>query len=191
MDNRICCGNRSIGSGDYKECYVHVMETGTDKNINANRAKIYVWICLNVDLGKFLETVVTTMLRQNTLLLAETSKQDIVLDLFIIPGGDCTEEGSKKKTTKYTQLVEEYQNKGWWCIGGRGERCCRQPPLQSLQHHIIGVIKQRAINLGAQDSRSCFKVVVDLKRRAVDQVALFGDKPGLNQSWLSHLSEVN
>ena len=70
---------------------------------------------LKVDLGKqlkFLETVATTTLRPDMVLISEASKQLILLELTI-PWKDCIEEAKERKRAKYTELVEECQSNTW------------------------------------------------------------------------------
>ncbi|KAL7871865.1 hypothetical protein SRHO_G00068480 [Serrasalmus rhombeus] len=69
---------------------------------------------LNVDLGKqlkFPETVATTTLRLDLLLISEISKQIVLLELTIL-WEDRIKEASEKKRAKYTELVEECRNNG-------------------------------------------------------------------------------
>lgn len=64
---------------------------------------------LKVDQGKqlkFPETVATTTLRPDMVLISEASKQVIILELTV-PWEDCIEEAKERKRETYTELVEE------------------------------------------------------------------------------------
>ena len=70
---------------------------------------------LKVDLGKqlkFPETVAITALRPDIVLILETSKQVILLELTV-PWEDCIEEANKRKRAKYTELLEKCRSNGW------------------------------------------------------------------------------
>ncbi|KAJ8014697.1 hypothetical protein DPEC_G00018340 [Dallia pectoralis] len=70
---------------------------------------------LEVDLGKRLKfpgTAATTSLRPDMLLISETSKHIILLELTV-PWEDRIEEANERKREKYAELVEECRNNGW------------------------------------------------------------------------------
>ena len=91
---------------------------------------------LKVDLGKqfkFPETVSITSLRPDIMLISETSKQVLLLELTV-PWEDCIEEANERKRAKYTELVEKCRNNGWrarcepievGCRGFVGQSLCR------------------------------------------------------------------
>ncbi|XP_067284127.1 uncharacterized protein [Pseudorasbora parva] len=107
---------------------------------------------LKADLGKqlkFPEAVATSTLRPDMLLISETSKQIVLLELTV-PWEDRIEEANERKRAKYAELVEECRNNGWrarcepievGCRGFAGQSLCRAYNILG----IIGASKRRAI----------------------------------------------
>ncbi|KAJ8008616.1 hypothetical protein DPEC_G00106730 [Dallia pectoralis] len=107
---------------------------------------------MEVDLGKQLKfpgTAATTSLRPDMLLISETSKQIILLELTV-PWEDRIEEANERKGAKYAELVEECRNNGWrarcepievGCRGFAGQSLCRAYNILG----ITGASKRRAI----------------------------------------------
>lgn len=88
-------------------------------------------------------------MRPDMLLISETSKQIVLLELTI-PWEDRIEEANERKRAKYAELVEECWNNGWrarcdpievGCRGFAGQSLCRAYNILG----IIGASKRRAI----------------------------------------------
>ncbi|KAK0148843.1 hypothetical protein N1851_010754 [Merluccius polli] len=107
---------------------------------------------MKVDLGKqlkFPESVATTTLRPDLLLISEASKQIVLLELTV-PWEDRIEEANERKRAKYAELVEECRSNGWrarcepievGCRGFAGQSLCRAYNILG----ITGASKRRAI----------------------------------------------
>lgn len=83
---------------------------------------------LSMDLGKQLnlsKNILETRLRPNIVLVSESSKQVVMLELTV-PWEEKMEEARERKKKKYAELVEECRNRGWRArclpieVGGRG-----------------------------------------------------------------------
>ncbi|XP_036071215.1 uncharacterized protein LOC112142521 [Oryzias melastigma] len=107
---------------------------------------------LKVDLGKqlkFPETITSTTLRPDMLLISEATKQVVLLELTV-PWEDRIDEANERKRAKYADLVEECRHNGWkarcepievGCRGFIGQSLCRAYNMLG----ITGASKRRAI----------------------------------------------
>lgn len=112
---------------------------------------------LNVDLGKqlkFPENIVETTLRPDIVLLSNTSKQVVMLELTV-PWEERIEEASERKREKYADLVEECRGRGWRarCLpievgvrGFAGKSLCKAFSLLG----ITGARKRKAIGASSE-----------------------------------------
>ena len=94
---------------------------------------------LKVDLGrqlKFPENIAVTTLRPDMVLVSETTRQVVLLELTV-PWEDRMEEAFERKRAKYEELAGECQNRGWRTrcnpIEGRVQRIRRPFPHQGTQ----------------------------------------------------------
>lgn len=83
---------------------------------------------LEVDLGKQLKIpsrITSTRLRPDMIIVSDSTKQLIILELTV-PWEERMEEANERKRAKYQELVEECRSRGWktYCepleVGGRG-----------------------------------------------------------------------
>lgn len=112
---------------------------------------------LRADLGKqlrFPENIVETSLRPDIVLLSDSSKQVILLELTV-PWEERMEEASERKKEKYAELVKECRRRGWRArclpieVGGRGfagKSLCKAFGLLG----ITGARKRRAISTATE-----------------------------------------
>ena len=110
-----------------------------------------------MDLGKqlkFPENIVETRLRPDIVLVSETSKQVIMLELTV-RWEERMEQARERKREKYAELVEESRNRGWRArclpieVGGRGfagKSLCKAYSLLG----ITGARKRRAISSASE-----------------------------------------
>lgn len=150
---------------------------------------------LKVNLGKqlkFPETVATTTLRPDMLLISETSKHIVLLELTVT-WKDRIEEANERKRAKYAELVEECQNNGWrarcepievGCRGFAGQSLCRAYNILG----IIGASKRRAIKEVTESAEVASRWLW-IRRGEQGGVGLPGHKLGPDQSQLGCLGE--
>ena len=91
---------------------------------------------LKADLGKqlkFPETIVVTTLRPDLVLMSESTRQVVLLELTV-PWEDRMEEAFERKRAKYDELAGECRHNGWktrcnpievGCRGFAGQSLCR------------------------------------------------------------------
>lgn len=110
-----------------------------------------------MDLGKqlrFPKDIVETSLRPDIVLLSETSKQVILLELTVL-WEERMEEARERKREKYAELVQECHRRGWCtqCLpievgagGFAGKSLCKAYSLLG----ITGARKRRAISTASE-----------------------------------------
>ncbi|XP_076844394.1 uncharacterized protein LOC143489330 [Brachyhypopomus gauderio] len=89
---------------------------------------------INVDLGrqlKFPEYITATALRPDMVLISESTKQVVLVELTV-PWEDRMEEANERKRAKYAELVSECRSKGWKARCEPVEVGCRGFAGQSL-----------------------------------------------------------
>lgn len=107
---------------------------------------------LQVDLGKQLKfpaKITSTRLRPDMIIMSESTKQLIMLELTV-PWEERMEEANERKRAKYQELVEECRNQGWrticeplevGCRGFAGRSLCKVLSVLGL----TGEAKRKAI----------------------------------------------
>ncbi|XP_041920594.1 uncharacterized protein LOC121684601 [Alosa sapidissima] len=107
---------------------------------------------LEVDLGKQLKIparITTTRLRPDMIIVSDSTKQLIILELTV-PWEERMEEANERKRAKYQELVEECRSQGWrtyceplevGCRGFAGRSLCKVLTMLGL----TGEAKRKAI----------------------------------------------
>ena len=117
---------------------------------------------LKVDLGrqlKFPENIAVTTLRPDMVLVSETTRQVVLLELTV-PWEDRIEEAFERKRAKYEELAGECRSRGWTTRCNPIEVGCRGFVGQSL----IRALKM--LGLKGLHNRKAIKNITDAAEKA-------------------------
>ena len=144
---------------------------------------------------KFPQHIVTTTLRPDVVLLSDSSKQVVLLELTV-PWEDRLEEAFKRKLRKYDSLVRECRQGGWRARCLPVEVGCRGSAARSLSRAfnslgIEGERRRRAIRSTTDAAEGASRWLWLKRGEPWDRVASLpsGHKLGSDQPRLGHLDE--
>ncbi|XP_052400773.1 uncharacterized protein LOC127948384, partial [Carassius gibelio] len=118
---------------------------------------------------KFPNHVVITTLRPNIVLLSESTKQVVLLELTVL-WEDRLEEAFERKLAKYEGLVSECRQAGWRANRGRMQGLYSLIPGQSLQFVRYGWVEEEKSHPQHQrSSKESLKMAVAKERRSMEE----------------------
>ena len=146
----------NTSKGHHKPKTIAFHRAGEKPNIQA-RAKSGLLTAANdwqleVDLGKqlkFPSRITSTRLRPDMIIVSDSTKQLIILELTV-PWEERMDEANERKRSKYQELVDECRRQGWKTIFEPLEVGCRGFAGRSLcrvftQLGLVGEAKRKAI----------------------------------------------
>ncbi|KAK7930435.1 hypothetical protein WMY93_006830 [Mugilogobius chulae] len=136
---------------------------------------------LKVDLGKqlkFPESIAETTLRPDMVLLSETTRQVLLLELTV-PWEDRIEEAFERKRAKYRELVDQCRSQGWQARCNPIEVGCRGFAGQSLVRTL------KLLGVRGLQAKKAIKNITDAAEKASRWLWIKRGDP-----WISHATQT-